>query len=44
MRYRYLITAAVLLAAGAWLRWSTGPVRVAYQAGRVAQRIKAGRS
>jgi len=36
-----LITVAVIVGAGAWLRWAVIPVRIAYGLGRLAERVYA---
>jgi hypothetical protein len=36
--------AALAGAGGLYLRWAAGPVRVAYEAGRMAERISSGKA
>jgi hypothetical protein len=35
-----LVTAVTVIAAGAWLKWATLPVLMAYEVGRQVQRVK----
>jgi hypothetical protein len=34
------IGAAVVIAAGAWLRWGAGPVTIAYEIGKRVERLR----
>jgi hypothetical protein len=44
MTLRTLAVGLALVAGGMYLRWAAGPVRAAYQAGRMAERIIGGQA